>query len=54
MNGRTLVRFILDLGFGEFAFAMPENRSSVILVLIDFYVDADLLQADVTCSAWMH
>jgi hypothetical protein len=48
-NGRKLLRFILDLGFGEFAFAIPRNRSGIILILIDFYVDAELLQADLTC-----
>jgi hypothetical protein len=51
-NGGRLQRFIMDMGFGEFAFAIPANRSG--MVLIDFYVDEGLLQADLRCPAWHH
>jgi hypothetical protein len=51
-NGRRLQRFLMDMGFGEFAFAISERPSS--MVLIDFYLDVELLRAELECPPWHH
>jgi hypothetical protein len=49
-NGRRLHRFVMDMGFGCFVFAMPVGGCAI--ALIDFAVDMPLLNAYQLPQAW--
>jgi hypothetical protein len=51
-NGRRFQRLLMDLGFGVFAFAVPDN--CLCLVLTDFYLVQDLVPDELRCPVWHH
>jgi hypothetical protein len=51
-NGRVFQRFLMDLDFVVFAFAIPDN--CLCLILTDFSVDNNLLPAELRSTAWYH